>query len=969
MALRFVVGLGVVLLLLIGGGLLLGVYFLNKSIPEYEGSEHVSNITAAIQIDRDEHAIPHISAHTDADAYYALGFVHAQDRLFQMEFTRRIGQGRLSEMFGKKTYLLDAWSRTIGFARIAEEMWKKASPKTQQLLTAYSNGVNNYIENHRSNLGFEFDAMNAQPEKWRPQDCLLIGRLMAWEMNFAYWNDAAFSDIALKLDSVHLQSLFPDYPENGTTIIEGLGTTSSASSKAASAITTQPKLTTPTQTPVQGSSTIKPRTTVPKAPAQQHAQPQSRPQQQRSIQPSAPPRPRPVVPRPVGENAKGVLREYFANLRVLDNIVSGITGNHATGGGSNTMAVAPSKTATGGAILENDMHLALSAPSRWFLVHIKSDEGLNVAGFNVPGLPAFVSGRNPDLSWGVTNGMIDESDFFIEKLDSTGTKYLTTHGPQKFVEIIDSIRVKDTTGYNPSITVALPIRLTQHGPIISDIHPFRIAKAFHNNDKAGAIPYDSTRFEKRGSNVQLALTWNGLYALTDEIGCFFTLHKSKTIAEARAATRPFATPCLNLSLADTRGNIAYQLIGRIPKRNGNEHRILLPREGDNPNDQWLGFISGAELPSLENPSRGYIVTANNPAIRTRTIPHSNNWEPQARSQRISELLEQRSKIDTAYIKQVALDITSTFDRDVLLPKLLVLYPDPNPTSIKPDSSSALRLDSMRRAWKRDSIRKSSLTDSMIKQLVEKDSLSSLSIHPTDTTTYPKVDRVTEQALEYLRNWDGGMREEEIAPTIYAVFLQQLLINTFRDELGEDRFRQFIYIANVPIRTLEKILSDSNNVWWDDVGTRGFVESRDTIIKISFQQAITILRRTFKDNLVVWQWGKLHTLTYRHIFESGGEQVARLVNIDAGPVPGGATTVMQATYYLWAPYEMKIGPSMRMIADMKTSSLYAALPTGNASAVFSDYYRDMVEMFKKGDFVTIPLFETKSNWRRYELLPK
>ncbi|HET6510740.1 MAG TPA: penicillin acylase family protein [Candidatus Kapabacteria bacterium] len=88
----------------------------------------------------------------------------------------------------------------------------------------------------------------------------------------------------------------------------------------------------------------------------------------------------------------------------------------------------------------------------------------------------------------------------------------------------------------------------------------------------------------------------------------------------------------------------------------------------------------------------------------------------------------------------------------------------------------------------------------------------------------------------------------------------------------------------------------------------------------------------------------------------------------GPAMGGPTTVYQATYNMWDPYKMRVGPSMRLIADMKTNSLFAALPTGNAESVFGDHYKDMLDMFKRGDFVEIPLTERKPGWRKLELVP-
>jgi penicillin amidase len=160
MVLRFIIGLGFVVALLVVGGLILGGAMMSSSIPQYEGTLRVPGVGQTVSIERDDHGVPHIFAATEEDGYYGLGFVHAQDRLFQMEMTRRIGEGRLSEISGEKTLLLDAWSRRIGFKRIAGEMMKKASADTKRMLTAYCRGINAYIKTSNNKWGFEFDAAN-----------------------------------------------------------------------------------------------------------------------------------------------------------------------------------------------------------------------------------------------------------------------------------------------------------------------------------------------------------------------------------------------------------------------------------------------------------------------------------------------------------------------------------------------------------------------------------------------------------------------------------------------------------------------------------------------------------------------------------------------------------------------------------------------------------------------------------------
>lgn len=937
MLLRFIIGLGFTVALLVIGGLIAGGAMMSSSIPNYEGTVQVAGLGSSVSIERDEYGIPHIYASNEEDGYFGLGFVHGQDRLFQMEMARRIGEGRLSEISGDKTLLIDAWSRRLGFRRIATEMMKKASPETKQMLVAYTNGINAYIKSADRNWGFEFDAANLQPENWTPEQCLMIGRLMSWEMNFSYWTDAAFGDIALAIDSTRLPSLFPGYPANGATVVEGASPEAIQRTWRTLYAPVKPK-----------------RDTVKKAPLKTITQPDSNAPIDRGLS---------IPPPTIGADNPN-LREFYAELRELNSLMDQVMGPRGIGGGSNAFAISPQRSVTGGALLESDMHLQLSTPGRWHLSHL-SAENINVAGFCVPGLPAFVAGRNESLSWGVTNTMADESDFFIETLDSSGKKYLTSRGAQPFVEFTDTILVKDSVSDN-ILKYPVSIRQTIHGPVMSDIHPFRVGKLIYNHEHAGGTPNDTSFLGRRKI---VSLTWNGLYALTDELGSMMRLSKAKSISEARQTLRDFATPCLNMVFAERSGRIAYQYIGRMPKRTGSEERILLPRDGMNPAHAWQGFVTLANLPSVDNPSRGYIVSANNPATRNRAIPFSNQWEPAARAERIAQLIEQSPKHDTATIKRIALDITSNYDWGIVLPKLLALYPDPKPVRFDPDSSSKWMLDSLRLAWKRDSIRiRPNMTDSVFAKIVREDSIKLL--RPwRNTEKVVKQHALVERALEYLRNWNGTMSEQEVAPAIHSVFLQRLIENTFLDELGLDRYRSFIYVNNVPIRTIANLLDDNTNIWWDRVNTRGAMpETRDSIIRTSFVEALRILRNTFGNDMTTWQWGRLHSLEYGHLFAARDQRIAGLVNVDGGPAPGGPTTVYQATYHMWNPYKMKVGPSMRMIADMKTNVLYAALPTGNSEAVFGDHYRDMLDLFKRGDFIEIPLTGRKQNWRKLELQP-
>ena len=975
---RFALGVAYLIFLLVVGLLVLGVHWMSGTVPAYTGSAQVQGISGTVDIDRDQYAIPNIHASTEHDAYFGLGYAEAQDRLFQMELERRLGEGRMAELFGNRSLPLDLWARTVGFSRIAEWMWQKSGAHTRDVLTAYCAGINAYLAQHRTHLGFEFDALGLAPEDWKPQDCLVIGRLMSWQMNFSALSDAAFGDLSLALDSAHLHSLFPYYPADGATVLGGANpdmfVSNYLASPAGSAMNRREEKN--LKVPTVG-STSPPSIKVPSQPANP-----GKPTPTPGIKKPSLPKP----PKRIGMTGRlhSEYRSLLAAATAFDSAVGA-----SLGGGSNSFVVSPARTQSGAAILENDTHLQLGTPSRWYLAHLTSDDGLNVAGFLIPGLPVILSGRTPELAWGITSGMADECDYFIQKLDSTHTKYILPNGTAKPFQIVhDTILVRDTVRANDNSTVdplrRVPINIaeTADGPVMTGMHPDSLSRTFHEDPRAGGIPANSI-FNRPLQPI--TLMWNGSFVQGDELSGWLALPHATTVAQARAGMANFATPCLNLCLADKSGNIAYQYIGRLPRRAGSDARLLLPRDGSDPAEMWQGFIYMRDLPGVADPHQGFIVSANNPP--GGNLNYGLDWEPDSRADRISELLQtDPAKFTDTMAQTVQMDIVSPYDVKRVLPHLLDLFPTPNPPSIAPDSTWAFRLDSMRLYWKEDSLKNhTTITDSTMKLIRAQDS-AWLAAHrpPSDTAKPLKLDPFTAQILLYLRNWDGGMRSNEIAPTIYSVFLNRLLFNLFRDQLGSERYAEFLNLGNIPLVLLANILQDSNNVWWDRPGlvpphyvkdTSGITHEvppsgaavRDSIVLLSFRESLQILAVTFGPDIRTWQWGRLHTLTFHHPFDKAGKLIARLVDIPAGGMPGGPTTVVQGTYYLWNPYEMQVGPSMRMVTDMKDPVLYGVLPTGNSEAIFGDHYKDMLPFYRSGALIRISLVDAPEHPQRFELL--
>ena len=199
--------------------LALSYFLLRKSLPDYNGNKNVVGLIGKAEVYRDEFAIPLIKTENDEDAAFALGYVHAQERLFQMDIARRAGEGRLSEIFGAKTLPLDQMFRTLGIYKNVEANYNKLNPLSKKILEAYSKGVNAYIKNAKGSYPVEFDVIGYDPYLWKPEHSLVIAKLMGWELNMSWWTDFTFSELVQKFGEEKTKKLLPDFPENSPTII------------------------------------------------------------------------------------------------------------------------------------------------------------------------------------------------------------------------------------------------------------------------------------------------------------------------------------------------------------------------------------------------------------------------------------------------------------------------------------------------------------------------------------------------------------------------------------------------------------------------------------------------------------------------------------------------------------------------------------------------------------------------------
>lgn len=202
-------------LLLIAGGA--GFLWLRTSLPETSGTVALEGLTAPVEVTRTQDGVPHIVAkHTD-DTYFALGFVHAQDRLWQMEMTRRLGAGRLSEIFGARTLPIDRFVRTFGLYRLAEAQVAAMKMPERAALDAYVKGVNAFLEMHTGALPPEFVLLRHTPEPWRAADSIVWSRIMAMRLARNWRTELLRLRLSHKLTPTQIEGMWPE-PPNGTPI-------------------------------------------------------------------------------------------------------------------------------------------------------------------------------------------------------------------------------------------------------------------------------------------------------------------------------------------------------------------------------------------------------------------------------------------------------------------------------------------------------------------------------------------------------------------------------------------------------------------------------------------------------------------------------------------------------------------------------------------------------------------------------
>jgi penicillin amidase len=880
------------------------------------------------QITRDAQGIAHIRAFTDYDAVFLNGWVHAQDRLFQMDENRRTASGTLAELVGQAALPSDIQLRTLGLRRAALLSQVEYPARVAELLDAYAAGVNAYVA--ANGLPQEYAGLEiTQWEPWTALDSIATAKLLAFGLSFELDVDAT---VAL----LTYQAAGQQLGVNGTALFfEDL-----FRSKPFDPASTVPDATKGSAKNVGVQSQDSSEADRWKAIAEATAQ---------------------IDPNAVAEAKRWVeqLREIPFFDRILDP---------EQRGASNEWAIARSLSATGNSMIANDPHLSLRMPSTFYPIGI-AGQRINAVGMGFPGVPLVVQGHTQRIAWGSTVNPLDVTDAYSEQVVPDATS------PSGFSAMYKGVRepltpIPQVFQYNnvgngtPNDKVVVPSSATV--PAATLIVGRRNAPIVSLNFATGA-----------GVSVQ----WIG-HGPTREIETFLIWNEARNLDDFRNGLQYFDVGSQNWIYTDIDGNIAYFTSGEMPLREdlqaGTVNGVppFLIRNGAAGGNDWIRvttrpagqassyqILPAAEMPQIVNPPGGWIVNANNdPAGTTLDNNPLNQLRPGGGiyylnsgyagfragriTQRIREKLARHEKFTVADMQSIQADVV-LLDAQFFVPYITRALDNGGASNIpalaglaaNPGVAAAVnRL----RAWD----------------------------FSTPTGIPEGYDAADVNGT--LSSPSSAEIDASVAATLYSVWRGQFIKNTIDAVLSA---------GNLPrppsaqyVTALRNLLENYDTRYGAGVSGVNFFNvppmantaetapaRRDILILKSIADTLQLLASDeFKPafanstNIADYRWGKLHRIVFRHplggVFNTppaGGQFPAPLPGLNGIPVDGGFEVVDASSHNSRAAtldgFMFGSGPVRRGVSEATSGGIvgYTSLPGGVSGNPASPNYVNLL----------------------------
>lgn len=526
--------------------------------------------------------------------------------------------------------------------------------------------------------------------------------------------------------------------------------------------------------------------------------------------------------------------------------------------GSNNWAVSGSKTVSGKPILCNDPHLRLSLPSIWYEMHLVSP-GMNVYGATLPGSPAVIIGFNDSIAWGVTNGGRDVRDWYTVKFKDESKSEYEVNG-----QWLKTTKKAEVYGVRGKANIVDTVLYTKYGPVVFD-----------------------ENFGTADSKRNLAMSWTA-HLPSNEFKTFYLMNRAKNYDDYLAALETYTCPAQNFVFASRSGDIAIKEQGRFPIREKQSEQGKFLSDGSNDDDSWQTFIPSAFNPTVKNPERGFVSSANqHPTDSTYPYyyPGVGVYE-NYRNRRINELLSDSNKINAAFMKRMQNDNFNLHAKEAL-PVLLALL---------------------------------------------------------DET---KLNGQEKKMLTALRAWDFFNEANAEAPVYFEIWWNELR-KMLWDEMLDKQYplkQPNFYV------TVKFLRDDSASVFYDVQATptketraqivlQSFLNIKDTLASKSFTEVSEPYgndETTVKNDLDATNWGKYKDTKIAHL--AGLDPFSSLHVIN-----GGNLGVVNAT-------NSTNGPSWRMIVDFGDMQGYVVYPGGQSGNPGSKFYNSMVDSWAKGEYYT------------------
>ena len=590
-----------------------GIY-VNRTFAVLDGEVKVAGLKAPVSVTRDAADVTHIKAQSPADAWFSIGYVHAQERGWQLEFNRRVMHGELSEAFGAATLETDKLLRTLGIMQAAERQWQALPVEGRDAMQAYSNGINAFYAQSSQALSPEFHILGVKPggtlgKPWTPQDSIGWSLMMALDLSGNWGNEFARLSALKTLNTAQLWQLFTPYPgEAPASKVDfaklyadlGVYKVSPGAIKTGAACTG-------IDWAVCQFDTKKPLQTA--------------------------------------ENSHFLMSGLSKDITDWASSMGTVDGK-----GSNNWVVAGNRSASGKPLLANDPHLGLSAPAIWYFAHLealesKAENGrvtpaVNAIGATLPGLPFVVLGRTAKVAWGFTNTGPDVQDLYLEQINPANPKQYRIPGDGQtawadFKTRNEVIKVKGQSD------VQLTVRESRHGPVLSDAQ------------KSHTELLDTSKFV-------LALRWGALDADNQTVLSGLRSNAAQSIDDLEVAFSSYHSPMQSVVMADVAGRTAFKAVGKLPLRKlENDILGIAPSPGWDARYDWAGWVPYALTPQADDAAiatKGFLATAHQ-RITPPDFPifMGQDWTVPYRQDRIEQLLAATPKHDMASMQKIQAD--------------------------------------------------------------------------------------------------------------------------------------------------------------------------------------------------------------------------------------------------------------------------------------------------------------------------